>query len=326
MTDSERGLPDMEWQQLEYFYTVAQMQHFTEAARKLSISQPALSRSIAKLERELGIPLFDRQGRSVTLNRNGRQFYARTARIIQEMEEARRDLLDAQNPQYGNVSFAFLKSLGVHFVPRLIRDFLRQYPRVSFQLYQNSTSVMIEQLMRGEVDFCLSSHTTFPPEIVWSQLWTEQVYVFVHKDHPLAQQRTVALGQIADERFIVLKQGYGSREIFDRLVASTGIQPHIAFEGEEVVGILGFVAANLGIALLPELAGIRVQDVVKLTLADYPCNRTIGLAWRKEAYLGAAAQRFREFLIEYCAARMSSRKETPALAHLERPERDDGSA
>jgi DNA-binding transcriptional LysR family regulator len=180
-------------------------------------------------------------------------------------------------------------------VPRLIRDFLQLYPHVNFQLFQNSTSVMLEQLRRGEIDYCLSSYTASSPDIHWSQLWTEQVYVFAHKDHPLAQQRTATLEQIAGEKFIVLKQGYGSRDVFDRLVASTGIQPRIAFEGEEVVGILEVVAANLGIALLPELAGIHVKDISKLTLTDYPCNRTIGLAWRKDTYLGPLLSNFVNF-------------------------------
>jgi DNA-binding transcriptional LysR family regulator len=288
----------MEWQQLEYFHTVAQVQHFTRAAKKLSISQPTLSRAISKLESELGIPLFDRQGRGVTLNPYGQMFYARTARILGEMAEAKRELFDLQNPGHGNISLAFLKSLGISYVPHLVRSFLDQYPQVNFRLFQNATQMMLDQLERGEVDFCLSSDTETRPGIEWVQLWTEEIFVFVPNSHPLAERQHVTLGEISGEKFIVLKQGYGSRTIFDQLFARIGMQPTIAFEGEEVVSVMGFVAANLGITLLPYIAGMDMMNVSRLSIADVRCERTIGFAWRRDKYLAPSANKFREFLID----------------------------
>lgn len=113
----------MEWQQLEYFHTLA--------AGKLSLSQPALSRSIAKLEQELGIPLFDKQGRGVVLNAYGRMFQARISRILHEMTEAKREIFELENPEYAQISLAFLKSLGIRYVPYFVRSFLEPSSTVS---------------------------------------------------------------------------------------------------------------------------------------------------------------------------------------------------
>ncbi|CAG7609007.1 HTH-type transcriptional regulator GltC [Paenibacillus solanacearum] len=288
----------MEWQQLEYFHTVAELQHFTMAARKLSVAQPTLSRSISKLESELGVPLFDRQGRGITLNAYGRMFHARTARILQEMQEAKQELLYLQNPDTGTVSLAFLKSLGISRVPKLVQGFLELYPNVTFQLYQNATRTMLDQLERGEIDFCLASMTESRPGIQWTELWTEELYVFVPHSHPLAGKQYVTLQDISGERFVVLKQGYSTRAILDQLFSEIGVEPLIAFEGEEVVSVMGFVSANLGIALLPQVDELGTMNVSRLSIADARCERRIGLAWREGRFIAPAAERFRNYLIE----------------------------
>lgn len=291
----------MEWQQLEYFHMVATMQHFTRAAEQLSITQPALSRSIAQLENELGVQLFDRQRRTVQLNQYGHKFHEHTLRILQEMQEAKRGLLSMQNPQYGDVSLAFLKSLGINFIPRMIRRYLDLNPHVNFQLSQRSTSAMIDQLKRGTIDLFISPFTDTSPEIEWQPLWTEELFLFVHQHHPLALKNGVHLDDIAHQPFIVLKHGYDSRAIVDEMFASMHQRPHIAFEGEEVVSLLGFVSANLGIALLPNISGIAMNNLVKLPIEDYTCERIIGLARMKGKYLPPVVHRFREFLIDYSA-------------------------
>ncbi|OAS18152.1 LysR family transcriptional regulator [Paenibacillus oryzisoli] len=291
----------MEWQQLEYFHTLAQVQHYTLAAGKLSLSQPALSRSIAKLEQELGIPLFDKQGRGVVLNAYGRMFQARISRILHEMTEAKREIFELENPEYGQISLAFLKSLGIRYVPYFVRSFLDRYPQVDFQLFQNSTQSMLEQLEYGSLDFCLSSMTETSSRIEWKQLWTEEMFIFVPNRHPLAHKQSITLRELSAEKFVVLKKGYSSRTVFDRLFSQLELSPIIAFEGEEASSIIGFVEAHLGITLLPQIAGMNMTNIARLSITDIPCERVIGLAWKKDKHLAPAACRFRDFLIDTCS-------------------------
>ncbi len=290
----------MEWQQLEYFHMVAELQHFTKAAERLAISQPALSRSIAQLEHELGVPLFDRQGRSVVLNVFGKEFHGHAARILQEMKDAKRNLLAMQDPGNGNISLAFLKSLGIRLVPDMVRSYLDVYPQVNFAFHQNSTAAMMEQLSRGEIDFCLSSLMETPAEIQWKPLWAEEMFIFAHPEHVLASKGTgtVELRELVEQTFITLKQGYGSRVILDNMFGLMNSKPIIAFESDEVVSLLGFVSANLGIALLPRISGVNIRDIVQLSIVDHPCRRVIGLAWRKGKYMPPVATAFRDFVID----------------------------
>ncbi|MDF2726015.1 MAG: putative HTH-type transcriptional regulator yybE [Paenibacillus sp.] len=289
----------MEWQQLEYFYAVAQTQHFTRAAELLSVTQSALSRSISKLEEDLGVQLFERRGRGVILNRYGREFYAKTSRSWQQMAKAKQDIQTLLDPDRGTVALAFLKTLGAAYVPNLVGAFAALHPHVQFQLHQNATNIMLDQLAAGEIDYCLSTVTESRPQIEWQPLWTEHMYAYVPAGHPLEHSDGATLAQLADSRFIALKPGYGTRTIMDQLFKNADISPHILFEGEEVLTLIGFVRARLGVTLLPEVQGISLEGIVRLPIFDTGCSRTIGLAWNGSSYLSPVAHRFRQFLGEY---------------------------
>ncbi|MGM0900575.1 MAG: LysR family transcriptional regulator [Bacillota bacterium] len=289
----------MEWQQLTYFKTVGEMQHFTRAAEKLFISQPTLSRSIAKLEKEIGVPLFERKGRQVILNQYGQIFHKRVTRAIQEIIEGKQEILDLVDPNYGNLSIGFLKSLGSSSFPGFINIFLKEFPNIQFQFYQNPTNIMLEQLEKGEIDFCLSSISETKEQIQWEHLWSEEIFVYVPEKHRLANYETISLDEIAEEKFIAAKTGYSLRTLSDELFKKKGITPKITFEGEEVVTIMGFVAANLGVTLLPKLLGVNIPNVRRLKITDLKCERSIGLAWNKERYLSPVAKRFQQFIFTF---------------------------
>ncbi|MBX6396401.1 MAG: LysR family transcriptional regulator, partial [Alicyclobacillaceae bacterium] len=203
----------MEWQQLEYFRTVARLEHFTRAAECLSVSQPALSRSIARLEEELGVPLFERVGRSVRLTRYGQLFLKRVERAMREIAEARREIEELQDPDRGEVRLGFLPTLGIHLVPELIGAFHRRYPKVTFYLVQHAADRIFQQMEAGEIDLCLLSPPVRRPGIGWVDLKTEELFVIVRPDHPLAARDRVDLRELAGEPFISLKRGYGMRTI-----------------------------------------------------------------------------------------------------------------
>lgn len=287
----------MEWQQLEYFRAVARLEHFTRAAEQLAVSQPALSRSIARLEEELGVPLFEREGRSVRLTRYGRLFLQRVERAMREIAEARREIEELQDPGRGEVRLGFLHTFGIHLVPELIGEFHRIYPNVTFYLAQHAAGRIFRQLEAGEIDLCLLSPPVRRPGIGWVDLKTEELYVIVRPDHPLAGRGRVDLRELAGEPFISLKRGYGMRTITEELCARAGFSPHIAFEGEEVATVAGLVAAGLGVALVPDFPGLDAVRVHKLPVADPPCRRVIGMAWVEGRFLSPAAARFREFVI-----------------------------
>lgn len=288
----------MEWNQLEYFKVVAQLQHFTQAAKKLAISQPALSRSIAKLEEELGFPLFDRCGKSITLNQYGEIFLQHVELALQEITNGRQIIQDLLHPDHGTVSLAFLHSLGTNVVPTLLGRFRRLYPQIQFKLYQNGSTFILDQLSVGEIDLCLCASMPTKEAFGWTSLFTEELFVAVPVNHRLAARSHVQLQEIAGEPIVTFKKDYGLRILTDQLFKAAALQPDITFEGEEIMTVAGLVEAELGVALIPHIAGVDQIHIVFLPVSVPKCTRTIGMSWNKDKYLPPAAQKFKDFVIK----------------------------
>jgi len=287
----------MEWHQLEYFKAVAQMQHVTHAAQRLSLSQPALSRAIAKLEEELGFPLFDRCGKNIVLNRYGLIFLQHVERAMQEITVGKQVIQDLLHPDHGSVSLSFLHSLGSNLVPGLLSKFLPNNPDIQFKLYQNATKFLLDQLDAGEIDLCLCSPVATREKIEWEPLFTEELFVIVPTEHRLAKRSSIELNEIKDEPVVTFKQDYGLRILADQFFKEAGLSPFITFEGEEIITVAGLVEAKLGVALIPHVVGLAKTNIVFLPISKPKCQRTIGMAWTKERYLSPAAQKFKNFVI-----------------------------
>lgn len=289
----------MEWQQLHYFSTLAKIQHMTRAAEELSISQPALSRSIARLEEELGVPLFDRHGRGIYLNHFGQSFLKRVKTMRLEYDRAILELQELNNPDYGMISLGFLHTLGTNVVPDLLRDFGKRFPHVHFKLTQNYSYDQLKLLQAGELDVCLLAAIDTEPPVVWQELWRDELFIMVPSDHPLAERTSVTLHDVADEPFIHLKEGYALRKNVERCFGECGITPHWAYELDEVSTIAGFVAAGLGITLLPHDDNYNPERVVLLPVKNTVCERIIGMAWLNHKTALPAAIEFKKFASTY---------------------------
>jgi DNA-binding transcriptional LysR family regulator len=292
----------MEWTQFQYFQTVAQLQHFTKAAEVLSISQPALSRSIARLEEELGVPLFERQGRTIALNTYGKIFLNRVNRAIQEIDLGQQEIQDLLDPLKGSVSLGFINSQGSNLIPNLLGLFRQSFPEIRFMLYQNVTNRVLDQLEAGEIDFCFCAKPLARENIRWIQLFTEEIILIVPKGHPLAQRKAVKLKELREESFIAFKKKLSLGEIIDQIFQEAGITPKVTFEVEEAGTVAGLVAAKLGIALIPKLRTVEIEEIAQIHVAEPKCQRVIGIAWVEGRYLSPAARHFQEFVLEHFEA------------------------
>lgn len=290
----------MDLLQLKYFQVVAQLEHMTRAAERLSLAQPSLSQSIAKLEEELGVPLFDRQGRRIHLNQFGRVFLKRVERIFLELDEGKREVADLAGLEQGAIALAVASTQPL---PELLSGFLARYPRVRFRLFQqHSLATVVQQLERGEIDLCISSPPIERPGITWVPLLKEEIFLLVPAGHPLAGRGSIRLIEAAHEPFIGLKPGHGLRDLMDELCNRAGFVPNVAFEGDETATIRGLVTAGLGVTFLAAQTLSRwpvEQPMVPLRIEEPVCQRTIGLAWVEDRYFSEAARRFQQFVIEY---------------------------
>ncbi|AYF09140.1 MULTISPECIES: LysR family transcriptional regulator [Bacillus] len=288
----------MELLQLKYFQTVARLEHMTKAAEELHIAQPSLSKTIARLEKDLGVPLFDRQGRQITLNSFGKVFLKRVERIFHELSEGEREIKDLAELQQSSITLAVSIP---RILPELLGSFLLEHPNVRFQQFLASTPSMKRQLDNIEIDFCISSVPIEGEEIIWEPLITEEIFLVVPSGHRLSGRESIHLHEVKDEPFISMNTGYGFRHLTDKFCKEAGFTPHIAFEVDEPTVISDLIKQGLGIAFVPSLTLLKNSTLAlnKLRIIEPNCERTIGLSWSKKRYLSKTAQQFREFVIDY---------------------------
>ncbi|PAD39799.1 LysR family transcriptional regulator [Terribacillus sp. 7520-G] len=289
----------MEWEQLEYFQTLAREQHVTRAAQILSITQPALSRSIARLESQIGTPLFDRQGRTIKLNKYGELLLKRVDIILKEFEEGKNEIQSLLDPDKGEISLGFLHTLGTAIVPKIIGAFKEKYPQVRFHLKQNHSNWLLDNLQSGDLDLCLLSSFPLESNLAWTPLWQEELYLFFPKNHPLANQESITLEEVAEEPFILMEEGYALRVTIDSIFDQVGIQPNIMFEGEEVTTIAGFVGAGMGISILPDVKSLDQMKIAKVRISSPKCERTIGIASMEGKFLSPIAEKFMQHIVDH---------------------------
>jgi DNA-binding transcriptional LysR family regulator len=281
---------------LAQFAAVARHEHVTRAAQQLGMPQSTLSRAMVRLELDLGVTLFARHGRTVSLTTAGRGFLASVERALAEVERSAESVRADADPEAGRIAFGFLHTLGTETVPGLLRTFRADYPRVQFQLVQTYGEAMLERLRAGELDLCLTSPVPDAPDLVTRRLDEQRLRLVVPEGHRLAGRKRVRLAEAATELFVTLEPGYGMRKIFDALCVEAGFSPRIAFEGEEAETLRGLVAAGLGVALLPPPTVPR-PGVAELMVTSPRAVREIGVAWLGGHPDTAPVAAFKKFLL-----------------------------
>ena len=285
----------MELQQLKYFREAAEQEHVTRAAQKLFVSQSAISRAITHLEEELEVPLFHRQGRTVVLSRYGRLFLEHVIRAQNILENGKRLLGERSGTESGTVSLGFLHSLGIEMVPRLIKDYRQNHPKVQFMLVQHSGKMLMQKLIEGGIDLCLSVPGMFEQSGVrWTHLLDEELVIAMPQTHRLAARRTFRLSELSSEPFLALSPGHTLRTIFEKACAEASFVPNIAFDGMDIGMLRGMIAAGLGIGLLPP-ATAPFAGLVEIRLSQPRPVRPLGIGWVDDRYLPPCALEFRRF-------------------------------
>ncbi|MCL1630686.1 LysR family transcriptional regulator [Sporolactobacillus sp. CPB3-1] len=288
----------MELLQLKYFQTVARMEHMTKAAQELSIAQPSLSQTIKRLEEEIGVPLFDRKGRRIKLNRYGRIFLEKAELAFSILQEGKQEVVDLAKLNEDSISMAVMRS---PIVPDLLSRFRRLHPFVRFRVKQISRATIQHQLENGEIDLCITPYSLEQDRPLSARLlMNDEIYLVVPKKHPLAAKESVDLHDIAHEPF-VLKANGAFRETTDSYCRMAGFQPDIAFEVDDSLSIRGLVSEGLGIAFFSSLTMRTVKDtsITPLRISHPHCSRTIRLVWNEERYHSSIVTDFYQFIIDY---------------------------
>jgi DNA-binding transcriptional LysR family regulator len=225
-------------------------------------------------------------------------FLDHVTRALNVLESGKRLLNEQTGGESGTVSLGFLHSLGIEMVPRLIKEYRRKHPRIQFTLLvQHSGELLMEELVAGSIDLCLSVPGMFAQsDVAWSHLLDEELLIAMPQSHRLATKRTVNLRELSSEPFLALSPEHTLRIIFDTLCADSSFLPKIAFEGMDVATLRGLIAAGLGIALLPP-SPARFPGIVEIKLSQLRPVRPLGIGWVEDRYLPPCAVEFRKFAV-----------------------------
>lgn len=284
---------------LRVLAAVGEHEHVTRAAQELGLQQPTVSRTLARVQRAVGVPLLVPHGRGVRLTPAGRALTESAARALAELERGVRTVQEDDAVGTGRVALGFLHTLGAAAVPALVRVFRADHPGVRFQLHQGAAGAVLEQLVAGEVDLVLTSPVPRREGLLTDALVEQPLVVALPADHRLATPGPLELSAVAAEEFVLFEPGYGLRELADASFARAGIVPRVAFEGQDAHTIRGLVAAGLGLAVLPSAQRGTSEvfaGVVERPLAGPSSTRTLGLVRRDEP-LPRVAAAFRDLVL-----------------------------
>lgn len=274
----------MEVHQIRYFCAVAEAGNFTRAAEAARISQPSLSQQILKLEDELGAKLFDRLPRSARLTQFGKAFLPKAQSILRQIGDARIEIREMANLERGEVVLGAIPTIAPYLLPAILSSFARQHPSVLVSVVEEITPVLLDRLHEGTIDLALLALPVPGDELISTELAQEPLFAALPDHHALAQRRSVALAELANEPFLLLKEGHCFRENTLLACRRSHVNPNVVFESGQFATILAMVSAGVGVSVVPQMATSPVKGCRFVAIADKRSYRRIGLVRLKHRY------------------------------------------
>ena len=281
----------MELLQLRYFVAIADTRSFTEAAKRLHVSQPALSYQIKRLENEIHARLFERTSRRVSLTSDGQAFLSLAQSVLSRADEALQMMEERLGVETGDVTFGTLPSVGAHVVPHILQTFRRHFPGVRVTLREGATMALERAVLDGELDFAIVQVPSASNALEVTPLLREELLVVVPLNHRLADRTSVSLIELRDEDFIGLG---GSFQLTQQVVDAcrqVGFEPRITYETGALESVRSFVRNELGIGILPRLAteGHEREGLQAIPL-EQALTRDLNLIRGKHRYAAVATR------------------------------------
>ncbi len=302
----------MDLTQLEYFRMAATLGHFTRAANELHITQPALSKTIANLETELGVKLFDRDGKRIRLNAYGEVVLRYTDQIFDALSQMNQEISDLSDGIAGNIRMAV--STPIRDTDPVLDEllfFMKDYPNIQISYNHTNQNVIRAELLNGSLDLAMTSSALSSREITWIPLYEDRLGIILSRNHPLAQKEELCMADLENENFFCNNADNDSRNSLYDFCAQAGFEPKVRFEGQASLAIGQWISEGLGISFIPEEQfrlqyirdvemGIRPwsHNITFRPVSDPYCVQNCGLAYLKSRYQTEAVRQLCARLIK----------------------------
>ncbi|WP_313752291.1 LysR family transcriptional regulator [Mixta calida] len=286
------------------FRALVEYGNFRIAAESICLSQSALSRRIDKLESALGLKLFERTTRRVTLTLKGQAFAERSGRLLADFEEVMADISEVSQTRTGLVTVACVPSAAYYFMPNVISRFQARYPRVRVKLIDSSAGNVYDAVMSGQADFGISFSGVSQPDIEFLPLLEDEYVAACRHEHLIAGNSSISWRDFYRHAWVGLDKTSGNRNLLDRALEDIVPERPSICETRHVTTMLGMVEAGLGIAAVPAMSmpSSGHSALTSVPLTDPVVKRTVGLLRKNGRMVSHIARELENLLIEqYCS-------------------------
>ncbi|TNC20220.1 LysR family transcriptional regulator [Amycolatopsis alkalitolerans] len=297
----------MELHQLRYVLAVAEAGSFTRAAEKLYLAQPSLSVQIRKLEKELGVALFERLGRKVVLTTAGEAFLEHARPALFHLERAREEAVAVRNLHRGRLALGTLPSVGASLLPGVLAGYRGAHPEIELRLIEHTVSGEFERMVQvGELDLAIIRAPWSRPGVTGRVLVREPMVAMLPPGHRLASRETLDLAELAADDFVGMRPGSGLRTLLVSACHRHGFTPAVTVETEQLSVLCGMVGSGVGVSVVPRL--VAAGYPITVPLGDPRDSRELAVVWRSAGPLAPAARALLDLLL-------AAAREPPAHSH-----------
>ena len=279
--------------QLEIFVAVSRADSVSRASEILCLSQSATSTSLGEFERQFGLQLFDRLGKSLSINKAGKRLLPKAVELLDRAKEIESQLSGLAG--YGEMHIGATLTIGNYLANLLVANFLKDYPESNIRLQVHNTKTIVQQVANHELDLGMIEGDCSHPDLHIEPWVADELAIFCAPDHPLAKKKKLNLDALLKEIWILREKGSGTRETFDRAFKDKNL--NIRLELEHTEAIKRAVESGLGIGCISRLAlkdAFRRGSLVSLDVPNIKLNRYFYFLWPKKKYQTSG---MKEFLI-----------------------------
>jgi len=285
----------MNLKRLEYFCQLAVIGNFTRAANKIGIAQPALSITIQKLEKEVGLKLINRAEKNTILTAEGQVLYKLATELLSQAKQVELELEELKDLERGTIRFGVSAMMGSYYFPKVLTDFKQEYPNIKIHLVDQGTAALEKMLLNGELDIALVRGDLENPQLRYTELIDEEIVAGMVKTHPLASEKTLSLAQFCQQPLVLFHEGYFLREVVSQYAKKNHVELDIRMETNLIELQKSLVRNEVGITTC--LSRILEDDYQMTSVPFEPkVAFKLSLAWKKNHYLSKASKAFITYL------------------------------
>ena len=290
----------MNLQQLYYFRKLAEVQHYTEAAKALYITQPSLSDSIASLEHELSVSLFQKKGRGVQLTKYGQEFYEYVNQALGILEHGIAAVREKSDSVTGTIDIGCIPTLLGDFLPNALDLYHEKCPQVSFNIFHEKSIPVAEGVSSGTYDIGLCSMVENKDDLVFVPITYQELVVIVRNDHPLAVHDSIELTALKGYMLSTYRDTIPIGKTISKILKEKGMEAVYSYDDE--ISIAGRINHSPKTAIVADTPFLKQFDnLKKIHLTDVPKDtRMLYLVYSKKNFITAAVEAFANFMVAHC--------------------------